>query len=84
MTARLRLVSGPPPKPEELAVLVESDLAWPEGLPDPLPPAAQRRFQVVCPNCHEVYSWSPDLDLADAQCSKCQAIYDASFGDFVA
>lgn len=78
-----RLVNGPAPDSDALTLLVAADLDWPPDLEDPLPPAARRRYQVRCPNCGEVYTWSPSLDLLDAQCTRCQAIYDASFGELV-
>ncbi len=78
-----RLVEGPPPGPEALTRLVASDLAWPNGLPDVMPPPSQRLYRVTCPSCGEVYTWSPDLNLVDAQCTRCQAIYDASFGEWI-
>lgn len=78
-----RLVEGPTPDAEALARLVSPDLVWPAGLQDVLPPPAERRYTVPCPACGEIYSWSPELDLSDAQCARCQAIYDASFGEVV-
>ncbi len=76
-----RLVNGPPPDAATLTLLVADDLEWPSGLADVLGAPAQRKYRVVCPGCGEVYQWSPELELSDAQCGKCQAIYDASFGD---
>lgn len=76
-----RLVNGPPPDAAALALLTAEDLEWPAGLLDVLPPPAQRRYRLLCPSCGTEYKWSPDLGLDDAQCSKCQAIYDASFGE---
>ena len=78
-----RLVGGPPPNAAALALLVASDLEWPTGLADVLPPPAERRYRLVCPGCQEIYQWAPDLGLTDAQCAKCGAIYDASFGECV-
>jgi MoxR-like ATPase len=78
-----RLVNGPPPDAAALALLVSEDLEWPAGLSDVLPPPSQRRYRVLCPACGEVYKWAPDLGLDDAQCAKCHAIYDASFGDLL-
>lgn len=78
-----RLVSGPPPDSAMLVRLTADDLDWPPGITDVLPPRERRRYRVVCPGCGETYSWSPDLDLTDAQCTKCQAIYDAAFGEVV-
>ncbi|MEW6305209.1 MAG: AAA family ATPase [Verrucomicrobiota bacterium] len=33
-----------------------------------------------CPQCGEVYSWSPELQLTEAQCGKCGRIYNGEFG----
>lgn len=76
-----RLVNGPPPDSATLVLLTSADLDWPSGLADVLPPRDKRRYQVVCPACGEAYSWKPDMDLVDAQCTQCKAIYDATFGD---
>jgi stage V sporulation protein K len=78
-----RLVDGPPPDAAALGELVAVDLNWPTGLDDVLPPADQRRYQLRCPSCGELYSWSPNLEVVDAQCLRCQSIYDASFGEVV-
>jgi stage V sporulation protein K len=78
-----RLVNGPPPDADSLTLLVAEDLEWPPGLVDVLPPPAQRKYRLTCPACGEVYSWSADMNLADAQCTKCQAIHDASFGELI-
>jgi hypothetical protein len=76
-----RLVEGPPPDNAALVRLTVEDLHWPPGLEDVLPPRQQRRYQVRCPACGESYSWTPEMDLVDAQCTQCKAIYDATFGD---
>ncbi len=78
-----RLVNGPPPDADALTRLTASDLDWPSSLLDVLPPPTERRYQVACPACGESYSWTPALDLVDAQCSRCKAIYDATFGQVV-
>lgn len=76
-----RLVDGPAPDAEALSQLVAADLVWPDGVVDALPPQETRRYRVHCPHCGEVYGWTPELNLTDAQCTRCQGIYDASFGD---
>ncbi len=76
-----RLVNGPPPDGAALVRMTVDDLEWPPGLQDVLPPREQRRYRIHCPACGAAYSWSPELDLADAQCSKCHAIYDGAFGE---
>ena len=78
-----RLVNGPEPDAAALARLAASDLEWPPGVPDTLPPPEKRSYRVQCPACGETYTWNPGLDLTDAQCTKCQAIYDAAFGEWM-
>lgn len=78
-----RLVEGPPPDAEALTLLTAEDLAWPAGVEDVLPAPAQRRYRIACPACREIYGWTPQLNLVDAQCAKCNAIYDATFGEWV-
>ena len=78
-----RLVNGPPPDNAALVRLTVDDLPWPPGLEDVLPPRQQRRFQLKCPACGEAYSWKPEMDLVDAQCTQCKAIYDATFGEII-
>ncbi|MCC7376467.1 MAG: AAA family ATPase [Verrucomicrobiales bacterium] len=78
-----RLVEGPAPDAAALGELVAADLNWPAGLADVLPRVDQRRYQLRCPGCGERYSWSPTLEVVDAQCLRCQAIYDATFGEVV-
>lgn len=79
-----RLVEGPPPDASTLVRLMASDLEWPSGLADVLPAIHQRRYRLVCPACREAYSWAPEMDLTDAQCTKCQHIYDGTFGEVLA
>jgi hypothetical protein len=40
-----------------------------------------KRYQVCCDHCGEVYSWSPEMNLRDALCGKCNQVYDAEFGE---
>jgi hypothetical protein len=37
-------------------------------------------YVVKCPGCGEVYSWSPDLKIIDAICTKCGGTYSCEFG----
>lgn len=43
-----------------------------------------RGYTVTCPQCGEVYSWTPQLDLVEGQCTKCCRAYPCEFGDPVA
>jgi AAA+ superfamily predicted ATPase len=42
--------------------------------------AAGRRYLVRCEHCGCIYSWTPDLDLREAECTACHKTYDCSFG----
>ncbi|HVR36642.1 MAG TPA: AAA family ATPase [Methylomirabilota bacterium] len=42
--------------------------------------AAGRRYVVRCEHCGCVYSWTPGLDLREAECTACHKPYDCSFG----
>jgi hypothetical protein len=37
-------------------------------------------YLVECEHCGETYSWTPEMDLRDALCTKCGKTYDAEFG----
>jgi hypothetical protein len=41
----------------------------------------QKGYVVKCPGCAQVYSWSPDLDIIDAICTKCGKTYNCEFGE---
>jgi hypothetical protein len=43
----------------------------------------RRGYRVKCSNCGEVYSWSPDLDITDAVCTRCGKTYNCEFGDLL-
>jgi stage V sporulation protein K len=38
-------------------------------------------YTIRCPHCGAVYSWTCDLDLRTAQCSRCGETYDGEFGE---
>lgn len=40
-------------------------------------------YTLRCPKCGAVYSWAPDLNLRDAQCTRCGQSYDCEFGELV-
>jgi hypothetical protein len=42
-----------------------------------------KSYIVQCDHCRETYSWSPEMDLRDALCTKCGKNYDAEFGRLV-
>jgi stage V sporulation protein K len=41
---------------------------------------ARKGYVVRCDHCGETYTWSPEMNLRDALCSKCGKTYDAEFG----
>jgi AAA+ superfamily predicted ATPase len=41
---------------------------------------SKKTYLVRCSNCGEMYSWTPDLDIAIAQCGKCKKNYNCEFG----
>jgi hypothetical protein len=41
---------------------------------------ANGTYTVFCEHCGELYSWTPELNLRDGQCSKCGKTYDCEFG----
>jgi len=40
----------------------------------------KRGYVVTCAACQQVYSWSPDLDIIDAICTRCGKTYNCEFG----
>lgn len=43
----------------------------------------RKPYRVRCPGCGEVYTWSPDLDIADAVCTRCGKTYNCEFGELL-
>jgi hypothetical protein len=43
-----------------------------------------KSYFVQCDHCRETYSWTPEMDLRDALCTKCGKTYDAEFGKLTA
>ena len=41
----------------------------------------RKGYIVKCTNCNQVYSWSPDLDIIDAICTRCGKTYNCEFGE---
>ena len=67
------------------ALQIRSDgRVTPPGLTKwPLPPTCMSNelFGVKCPGCGQVYSWSPELNIIDAVCTKCGRTYNCEFGE---
>ena len=43
-----------------------------------------RGYTVHCGKCGQVYSWTPELELAEGQCTQCRQPYNCEFGNPVA
>ena len=41
----------------------------------------KKSYLLKCPNCQQVYAWSPDLDIIDAICTRCGTTYNCEFGE---
>jgi AAA+ superfamily predicted ATPase len=39
-----------------------------------------KTYTIQCSHCDAVYSWSPDLDILDAVCTRCEQNYNCEFG----
>src|SRR2546421_818192 len=44
---------------------------------------SKQGYLVKCPGCGQVYSWSPDLDIIDAICTRCGKTYNCEFGELL-
>lgn len=75
-----RLAGKISPEPDELILLEESDLRTPAQGALEEHRKSGRGYRVECPSCGEKYSWSPELTLETAECTKCQQLYDCEFG----
>ena len=76
-----RLAGKSSPGPDELILLEEADLRTPAQAAMEEHRASGRGYRVSCPACGEKYSWSPELTLEIAECSKCRQLYDCEFGE---
>jgi stage V sporulation protein K len=65
---------------DALTLLLEQDLDTPAQAQLDAYRRQKRPYVIKCPHCHEVYSWSPDLKILDAQCTKCRQTYNGEFG----
>ncbi len=78
-----RLSTTNDPDPDLLINLIESDLATPAlGAMDDY---KQRigRYQILCPSCKQVFSWSPEMNISKAECTECQTVYNCEFGELL-
>ena len=65
---------------QALTTLQEEDLDSPAEKSLEAHRKARKPYTVRCPHCGEVYSWTPDLQIIEAQCNKCKKIYNCEFG----
>lgn len=63
-----------------LSLLEASDLSTPSDVARTAFQKSGRGYTVNCGTCGQVYSWSPDLDWREAQCTHCGKAYDCEFG----
>jgi hypothetical protein len=74
-----RLAASGDFSPAALTTLVEEDLRSPAG--ELLEMHRQKRalYQVQCSHCACVYTWTPDLQIIEAQCTACGKVYNCEF-----
>ncbi len=63
-----------------LTILEAGDLATPAQAAFEEYRQSKRGYVVKCPSCNQAYSWSPQLDIIDAICTKCGQTYNCQFG----
>jgi hypothetical protein len=66
--------------PDALMRLEAEDLATGSDAFQKQHMAGGKGYRVPCEHCGHVYSWTPDLDLREAECTACHKTYDCSFG----
>ncbi len=76
-----RLAGKPAPDADDLVLLIESDLETPAQKKLDSHRQAKRGYRVKCEHCGEVYSWTPELTLVTAECTKCRQLYNCEFGE---
>jgi SpoVK/Ycf46/Vps4 family AAA+-type ATPase len=63
-----------------LTALDEADLESP-GEPARREHARSGRGYIVkCPHCNHAYSWTPDMEITEGECTECGKTYNAEFG----
>ena len=67
----------------DLSRLEASDLDTPSDGARTAFQQSGRGYTVRCGHCGQDYSWSPGLDLREAQCTQCGKAYDCEFGTSV-
>jgi hypothetical protein len=77
-----RLANGDKVDAIALARLEAEDLDTPSDSARENYRKSGKGYLVQCEHCRESYSWTPEMDLRDALCTKCGKTYDAEFGKF--
>ena len=75
-----RLASSGTFDSKALTLLEAQDLASPAQSAFEKYRLSRKGYVVTCSGCGEVYSWSPDLEIIDAICTKCHKTYNCEFG----
>jgi hypothetical protein len=75
-----RLAAGGVFDSKALTVLEAADLKTPAQMNLDEFRRGKGHYVVKCSGCQQVYSWSPDLEIIDALCTKCGHNYNCEFG----
>ena len=78
---RLSLTTDP--DPDLLINLIESDLSTPALKAMEAYKQKVGRYQIHCPSCQELFSWTPEMNISKAECTKCLSIYNCEFGELI-
>ena len=75
-----RLASVDMPEQDDLVTLVSDDLT---SIPDKALEKceAAKGYKVSCPKCGDSYRWTAELNIKDAECTRCGTIYNCEFGE---
>ncbi|HEY1170283.1 MAG TPA: AAA family ATPase [Verrucomicrobiae bacterium] len=79
----MRLAATGDFSPAALSHLTEEDLNSPAQAQLLAYRTAHKHYEVKCPSCGTVYTWSPDLKLRDAECMTCGKHYNCEFGAII-
>lgn len=79
----MRLANTGDFSPSALVNLTEEDLVSPAQDQLVAYRLAGKHYEVRCPHCKSVYTWSPDLKLREGSCTACGKQYNCEFGMLV-
>ncbi len=63
-----------------LSLLEPDDLGTPAEAAARAYRASEKGYVVPCEHCGAIYSWTPDLDILEGECTGCGRTYDCQFG----